>query len=136
MTDLDKIERSNLSRQLLFGDSDIGSFKSSTAAARLRALPHAPGFSISPHTCPVSSPSLSSQFWSSATHLLTALDNVPARVFCSRRAVSNSLPHVDSGTSGARGSVQAVVPGVTEAYHDVADAPVEETPVCTIKQFP
>ena len=43
---------------------------------------------------------------------------------------------VDSGTLGAKGNVQVVVPGSSESYGASADPPDDAVPLCTLKHFP
>ena len=45
-------------------------------------------------------------------------------------------PMFDSGTLGSKGSVQAVIPHVTESYGASRDPPEESIPICTLKSFP
>jgi ubiquitin-activating enzyme E1 len=45
-------------------------------------------------------------FWSSLDGVLTALDNLDARLFVDSRCVKYGLPLLDAGTLGAKGNVQ------------------------------
>jgi len=47
-------------------------------------------------------------FWSSLDGVLTALDNLDARLFVDSRCVKYGLPLLDAGTLGAKGNVQVV----------------------------
>lgn len=47
-------------------------------------------------------------FWSSIDGVLTALDNLDARLFVDSRCVKYGLPLLDAGTLGAKGNVQVV----------------------------
>ncbi|KAH8097860.1 ubiquitin activating enzyme [Aureococcus anophagefferens] len=116
VTDMDRIEKSNLSRQLLFRASDIGEAKSTTAAAAARAL--RPEINVTPlelRVGPDSEDVFDDAFFASLTGVCTALDNVDARLY------------VDS---------QVVVPGLTEHYGASRDPPEKSIPVCTLKNFP
>ncbi|KAL7540920.1 hypothetical protein ACHAWF_006817, partial [Thalassiosira exigua] len=139
LTDMDTIEKSNLSRQLLFRDHDVGEFKS--VASRAAALRFAPGLDIEAHTSRVGDDDddgpFDDDFWSSGCDVvLNALDNVEARLFVDGRCVAHGLGLVDAGTLGPKGNVQVVVPGESESYGSSADPPEPNIPVCTLKNFP
>ncbi len=48
-------------------------------------------------------------------------------------AFLHKLPLLDSGTMGAKGSVQVVIPHVSELYSASNDPPEKEFPMCTVK---
>jgi ubiquitin-activating enzyme E1 len=140
ITDMDTIERSNLSRQLLFRDSDIGKFKSMAAEEALMRFN--PQMRVEAHTSKVGDDSASStpfneKFWSKKVQVvMNALDNVPARLYMDAKCVEFGLAMIDAGTLGSKGNVQVVVPHQSESYGSSADPPEEEIPVCTLKNFP
>lgn len=138
LTDMDTIEKSNLSRQLLFRDHDVGEFKS--AAARAAMLRFLPDCQIEAHTSRVGDEEdgpFDDNFWASGCNVvLNALDNVEARLFVDRKCVSHGLGLVDAGTLGPKGNVQVVVPHHSESYGSSADPPEPDIPVCTLKNFP
>ncbi|KAL7519500.1 hypothetical protein ACHAWX_005472, partial [Stephanocyclus meneghinianus] len=138
VTDMDTIEKSNLSRQLLFRDHDVGEFKS--AAARTAVLRFLPTCRIEAHTSRVGEEEegpFDDDFWSSGCDVvLNALDNVEARLFVDGQCVSNGRGLIDAGTLGPKGNVQVVVPYQSESYGSSADPPEPDIPVCTLKNFP
>lgn len=138
VTDMDTIEKSNLSRQLLFRDHDVGEFKST--AARRAVLRFLPDCRIEAHTSRVGDEEdgpFDDDFWSSGCNVvLNALDNVEARLFVDRKCVSHGLGLVDAGTLGPKGNVQVVIPNYSESYGSSADPPEPDIPVCTLKNFP
>ena len=138
VTDMDTIEKSNLSRQLLFRDGDISKFKSKAAEEAITRLN--PAVKIETHTSKVGdsdSGPFDSRFWSKGIHVvLNALDNVEARLYMDAQCVSNQKALVDSGTLGSKGNVQVVVPHLSESYASSADPPDPSIPVCTLKNFP
>ena len=138
ITDMDTIEKSNLSRQLLFRDHDVGEFKS--AAARAAMMRFLPDCNIEAHTSRVGDEEdgpFDDDFWASGCNVvLNALDNVEARLFVDRKCVSHGLGLVDAGTLGPKGNVQVVVPNYSESYGSSADPPEPNIPVCTLKNFP
>jgi ubiquitin-activating enzyme E1 len=138
VTDMDTIEQSNLSRQLLFRDSDIGKFKSVAAQEAIRRFN--PSLKMEVHTSRVGDDAhgpFDDQFWSSKINIvLNALDNVEARLYMDSQCVANEKALVDAGTLGSKGNVQVVVPHQSESYGSSADPPELAIPVCTLKNFP
>jgi ubiquitin-activating enzyme E1 len=139
VTDMDTIERSNLSRQLLFRDTDIGKFKSKAAAEAIGRLN--PSLKIKSYTSKVGEEEydgpFDDSFWSKKVDVvLNALDNVEARLFMDGQCVANEKALVDAGTLGSKGNVQVVVPNQSESYGSSADQPELAIPVCTLKNFP
>ena len=138
VTDMDTIERSNLSRQLLFRDGDISKFKSKAAEDAVIRLN--PSVKLETHTSKVGDVELGpfdSKFWSKKVHIvLNALDNMDARLYMDSQCVSNEKALVDAGTLGSKGNVQVVVPHLSESYASSTDPPDPAIPVCTLKNFP
>ena len=138
LTDMDTIEKSNLSRQLLFRDGDIGKFKS--VAAHEAALRFNPDIQMESHSSRVGGSDhnpFDEHFWSERIDLvLNALDNVDARLFIDSQCVAYEKALVDSGTMGPKGNAQVVVPHQSESYASSTDPPEPAIPVCTLKNFP
>ncbi|SPQ99934.1 Ubiquitin-like 1-activating enzyme E1A [Plasmodiophora brassicae] len=137
VTDMDTIERSNLNRQFLFRDKDVGQLKSSAAAAAVRAMnPHIKVVSHSNRVGGETEDIYDDNFWTSLTVVCTALDNVDARLYVDQRCVYYQKPLMESGTMGAKGNTQIVVPHLTESYGATRDPPEKSIPICTLKNFP
>jgi ubiquitin-activating enzyme E1 len=138
LTDMDSIEKSNLSRQLLFRESNIGDYKST--AARTAIMRFNPAVHLIAHTSKVGQESdgpFGDDFWSSSIDIvLNALDNMEARLFVDQQCVSYQKALIDAGTLGPKGNVQVVVPHQSESYGSSVDPPESEIPVCTLKNFP
>ncbi|KAK9812866.1 hypothetical protein WJX72_004885 [[Myrmecia] bisecta] len=137
VTDDDVIEKSNLSRQFLFRDRNIGSFKSTVAgeaackinpAFRVNALQNR----VSPDTEDV----FNDKFWGSLDVVVNALDNVNARLYVDSRAVYFGKPLLESGTLGPKCNTQMVIPRLTENYGASRDPPEKQAPMCTVHSFP
>jgi len=138
ITDMDAIELSNLSRQFLYREADIGKLKAPTAAqAILKMYPHLNITGLSHAVCTETACSIfGSEFWNSINMVVTAVDNVDARLFIDEQCRWYRKPLIDSGTLGLRGSVQVVLPDYTETYSDSQDPPTKTVPVCVLKQYP
>jgi len=137
VTDMDRIEKSNLSRQFLFRNSDIDSFKSTTASKAAQAMN--PAMDITPYhekVGPETENIFGDSFYSSLDGICTALDNVEARLYVDAKCLFYRLPMLESGTLGTKGNTQIVVPHLTENYGATRDPPEKSIPVCTLKNFP
>jgi len=137
ITDMDSIEKSNLSRQFLFRSSDINSFKSSTAARAAQTMNSA--LNITSYQEKVGADSehiFADSFYDSLNGICTALDNVEARLYVDQKCLFYRLPMLESGTLGTKGNTQIVVPHLTENYGATRDPPEKSIPVCTLKNFP
>ena len=137
VTDMDRIEKSNLSRQFLFRNTDIEKFKSSTAAAAAKVMN--PGLNITAFqekVAPDTENIFGDDFYDKLTGVCTALDNVEARLYVDQRCLFYRLPMLESGTLGTKGNTQVVVPHLTENYGATRDPPEKSIPVCTLKNFP
>jgi ubiquitin-activating enzyme E1 len=138
VTDMDIIEKSNLNRQFLFSNADIGKFKSECARDAIKAM--RPDINIIAHTLKVCSDTenvFNSEFFTNKDmRILTALDNTQARNYVDSLAVKYQIPMIDSGTLSTKGSVQVILPHKTESYRSSRDPEEKEIPMCTIKNFP
>ncbi len=138
LADPDHIEKSNLSRQFLFNDADIRKSKAQTAANKIKIFN--PDTNVIVYEQKVSGESefvFNNEFHQNVDIYLNALDNVDARIYMDEQAIKYSKPLIDSGTMGAKGNVQVVIPYLTESYGSSKD-PDEKSgiPICTIKSFP
>jgi len=138
LTDPDHIEKSNLSRQFLFSDSDIRQSKSATASKKIKLMnPDVEIIGLEQKMCSETENYFNSEFHSKIDIYLNALDNVDARIYMDSMAIKYSKPLIDSGTMGSKGNIQVVIPHLTESYGSSKD-PDEKAgiPICTIKAFP
>lgn len=137
VTDMDRIEKSNLSRQFLFRNSDINNFKSTTAANAAQVMN--PDLKITAYQEKVAADTehlFGDEFYDKLSGVCTALDNVEARLYVDNRCVFYRLPMLESGTLGTKGNTQIVIPHLTENYGATRDPPEKSIPVCTLKNFP
>eukprot|EP00906_Rhabdomonas_costata_P022806 RCo032857 len=137
VTDMDNIEKTNLSRQFLFRSSDIGHPKSAVACRRAKEMN--PALNIRHMTdkvAPETEHIFDDSFWEKLDGVTNALDNVQARLFVDSKCVYYRKPLLESGTLGTKGNVQVVLPFKTESYGASRDPPEKTFPVCTLKNFP
>ncbi|XP_075546147.1 ubiquitin-like modifier-activating enzyme 1 [Dermacentor variabilis] len=137
VTDMDVIERSNLNRHFLLRSHDVGAMKSIMAAQSLVEMNpeiniHVRVDRVGPNTEHI----YNDDFFESLDGVVTAVDNVDTRRYVDGRCVLYGKPLLESGTRGTRGSVQVVVPHMTESYSSSPDPPEKPTPIYTIRHFP
>ena len=139
ITDMDTIERSNLNRQFLFRNWDVGQLKSKTAAtAVVQMNPDLTGkiTAFQDRVGPDTEEVFGDAFFEPLSGVTNALDNVDARKYVDRRCVYYRKPLLESGTLGTKGNTQVVLPGLTESYSSSQDPPERSIPICTLKNFP
>lgn len=137
ITDMDRIEKSNLSRQFLFRSKHINHFKSACAAEAAQEMN--PDLNIKAYQEKVAAETehiFGDDFYDKLTGVCTALDNVEARLYVDQKCLFYRLPMLESGTLGTKGNTQVVVPHLTENYGATRDPPEKSIPVCTLKNFP
>ena len=137
LTDDDTIEKSNLSRQFLFRDSNIGQAKSGCAATAAKVINaslnvNAMQERVSPDTEGV----FDDAFWKKTDLVVNALDNVQARLYVDSRCVYFGTPLLESGTLGTKCNTQMVIPRLSENYGASRDPPEKTAPMCTLHSFP
>jgi ubiquitin-activating enzyme E1 len=137
ITDMDVIERSNLSRQFLFRNSDIGKYKAEVASAKAKKMN--PNVKIEYKLNRVGNDTehiFNNDFYESIDIIVNALDNVNARIYMDNQAIMHHKPLLESGTLGLKGNVQVILPHLTESYGSTQDKGEDQIPVCTLKNFP
>ncbi|KPA86321.1 putative mitochondrial ubiquitin-activating enzyme e1 [Leptomonas pyrrhocoris] len=138
VTDNDRIEVSNLSRQFLFREENVGQSKSAAAAARMRQMN--PDCKVDPRQDYVGATTehvFPDTFWQSLDVVVNALDNMETRLYVDQQCVRFHKVLVEAGTMGTGGNVDIIVPGRTSSYADGGAA--DQTggiPMCTLRNFP
>ena len=137
VTDDDTIEKSNLSRQFLFRQTDIGRSKSEVAGQAAQGMnPQLNIASLQNRVCPETEDVFNDSFWEDLDVVINALDNVKARLYVDMRCVYFGKPLLESGTLGPKCNTQVVIPRLTENYGASRDPPEKQAPMCTIHSFP
>ncbi len=141
LVDLDTIETSNLSRQLLFRMEDIGKPKAEVAAKRVKELN--PDVETEFHFTKIQQLPLS--MYEACDVIIAALDNVQARFDLNVLARRVKRPMIEGGTVGFEGHVQVIVPAgakhleETACYRCVVPVPPPDQKLiaaCTPKGIP
>jgi ubiquitin-activating enzyme E1 len=106
VTDADRIELSNLSRQFLFREHNVGQPKSRAAGAMAKVMNQdftveALELFVGPKTEDV----FNDTFWESLDGVCNALDNMEARLYVDRQVVKYEKSLLESGTMGTGGNI-------------------------------
>ena len=137
ITDPDHIELSNLSRQFLFHQDDIGRSKSYIASKKIKE--YNPVINIIAYEDKLNGDNQQfvDKIFPNVDIVFNALDNIEARLYVDSQCVKYGKPLFESGTLGTKGNTQPVIPNITESYGSLQDYNQEQSyPVCTIKNFP
>lgn len=137
ITDMDRIEKSNLNRQFLFRREDIGQPKSITAIKKAKMINL--DVELIGHenkVCKETSGTYDWAFFKSVDVVANALDNAEARLFVDGLCVKYDKALLESGTLGTKGSIQTIIPHLSESYGSIQDPPEQNIAVCTLKLFP
>lgn len=110
--DNDVVELSNLSRQMLFSDQDIGSPK--VVAAERNLVKMNPSTEVEKHYERIENIPL--EKYQEADILLSSLDNFEGRRYLNSVAFTLNKPFVDAGTHGFFGHVRVIIPHETPCY--------------------
>lgn len=121
--DDDHVSLSNLQRQVLFRDEDLGKPKAEIAAKRVRAL--VPGARITPKVGRLSPENIAGEVGASRL-VLDGSDNFATRFLVNDACVLERTPLIHGGILRFLGQVMAIVPGRTACYRCLFEAPPPE----------
>lgn len=137
VTDMDRIARSNLNRQFLFRNTDIGKMKSTTAVEAAQAMNH--DFKAVAHQLRVGEESegiYNDAFYTALDGVCNALDNVEARQYNDSQCIFYEKPMLESGTLGPMAHFEMVIPNMTASYSSFRHTETPGIPECTLHEFP
>jgi len=131
IVDRDVIELSNLHRQTIFDESDIGRVKVEAAAKKLKQL----NTSIEIEVLPVSVNDYTAlEIVEGCDVVIDALDSVNARYSLNKACITKNIPFVTGAAVGVSGQVFTIIPKETACYHCLFPALDEDSmPTCSIE---
>jgi molybdopterin-synthase adenylyltransferase len=129
IADHDTVELSNLNRQVLHGDKDIGKEKVVSAAAKLKELN--PNIRIETYGETITEAN-AAKLVGDSDLIVDAMDNLPTRYLLNRTAIAKNIPFFHGAVYGFEGRAMTIIPGKSAClnclYHG-AIAPAEKFPV-------
>jgi molybdopterin/thiamine biosynthesis adenylyltransferase len=129
IADNDIIELSNLNRQVLHWEENIGGEKADSAAVKLKKLN--PEIKIETITETITEAN-ASRLVGDADIIVDAMDNLPTRYILNKTAIKKGIPFCHGAVYGFEGRAMTVIPGKTAClnclYHN-ARVPKEKFPV-------
>ena len=129
--DRDVIELSNLHRQTMFDEDDVGQVKVEVAAKKLQKLNpdckiEALAISVNDYTA--------LEAVEGCDVIVDALDSVNARYALNKACVKFGIPFVTGAAVGVSGQIFTILPGSSACYHCMFPALDEESmPTCSIE---
>lgn len=108
--DPDRVEMTNLNRQILHWEQDIGREKVVSAREKLGAMNSG---LIVEGVCEAVSPQNALSLIGHATVVIDALDNFPARYALNQAALDCGIPCIHGAVCGFDGHITTVIPGAT-----------------------
>jgi molybdopterin/thiamine biosynthesis adenylyltransferase len=129
IVDCDKVELSNLNRQVLHWDENIGMRKTDSAAEKLKKIN--PGAKIEAITEMITETSIS-QLVADFDLIVDAMDNLPARYLLNKAALEKGIPLFHGAVYSFEGRAMTIIPGKTACLNCVyrgATPPEEKFPV-------
>lgn len=136
VTDHDKIEKSNLSRQFLFRESDIGKLKSECAINSVKLMNNKINcVAMQEFVHDKTEKIFDKKFFEKQNAVIMAVDNFEARTYISEKCEKYNIPYFNCGTDGPYANVEAFIPGkIMKASYPQNFKKI--VPPCTLKMFP
>ncbi|KAL1416724.1 hypothetical protein MTO96_000674 [Rhipicephalus appendiculatus] len=125
VSDMDFVQRSNLNTHFLLRPQDVGALKSVMAGQTIVEFNQDINLAVNVDKVAPETNICSDDFFEQLDGVAIAVDNVETRHYMDRCCVHYGKPLIDSGIMGTKGSVQVVVPKVTETYSASQDPPDE-----------
>ncbi len=110
IVDHDRVELSNLNRQVLHWDKDIGRNKVDSAAEKLSQLNH--GVKIEAVAEMINEANIS-RLVAGFDVIVDAMDNLPTRYLLNKAAVENHIAFIHGAVYGFEGRAMTIIPGKT-----------------------
>jgi adenylyltransferase/sulfurtransferase len=110
IVDMDVVERTNLNRQILHYDRDIGKKKTVSAEEKLREIN--PDITIKAIDTMIDETNVA-RLVGSSSGIVDAMDNFPTRYLLNETAVQKRIPLFHGAIRGLYGQATTIIPGVT-----------------------
>ncbi len=121
--DDDRVALSNLNRQILYWEEDIGKKKVDSAKTKLRKLNSSVEIEAIAETITEDNVS---KLVESCNVIVDAMDNLPARYILNRCAVEKKIPFFHGAINGFEGRAMTILPGETACLRCLYRGPVPQ----------
>jgi adenylyltransferase/sulfurtransferase len=122
---MDVVDLSNLNRQILHWNENLGQYKVKSAASKLLGMN--PSVKITPVQTKIDAGNVSTLI-KGADLIIDAMDNFRARHILNRAAIADNIPLVHGSVRGLEGRITTIIPGKTPCLEClVPQEPPEET---------
>lgn len=146
--DMDTIDVTNLNRQFLFRQADVGKAKAEVAAAFINRRCGHLGVKVTPLRGKIQD--FDETFYRKFNLIIAGLDNIAARRWINATLYdmvdrtsgqpdpSTIIPLLDGGTEGFKGQARVIIPTMTSCFDCSLDSfpPQVNFPLCTIAETP
>lgn len=128
LIDHDRVALSNLNRQILHWEGDLGERKVESAAKKLRLLNSKINLETVEETITEANVA---RLLEGCDGIVDALDNLPTRYLLNRFAIENQIPFFHGAVRGFEGRAMTILPGKTACLRCMyrGDVPAEKFPV-------
>jgi len=127
LVDHDRVDLSNLNRQVLYGHEDIGKGKVDAAVDKLKNLNPDVTLEAIPETITKDNVS---KLVAGFDVIVDAMDNLPTRYLLNKAAMDNNIPFFHGAVNGFEGRAMTVIPGKTACLRCMYRGPIP------VKKFP
>jgi len=125
IVDNDRVELSNLNRQILYWDQDVGKRKAESAEEKLREIN--PDIEVETISGTIAETNVL-ELVHNADLIIDAMDNFPTRYLLNRAALAKEIPFFHGAIYGFEGQVTTIIPGKTACLRCIfPQAPQPET---------
>lgn len=121
--DPDRVELSDLNRQILHWDDDIGEAKVFSAVKKLRKMNSK--VSIDPIPAKITSKNII-KLLQGVTLVIDCLDNIETRFVLNEGCIQEGIPLIHGGINGLRGEVTTIIPGHTPCLKCIFSKAINE----------
>ena len=137
VTDNDNIDLSNLNRQFLFRNNDIGLSKTFCVCREAKKINK--NLNVKEYQnllCNETKNIFNDTFWEKQDIIISAVDNREARKYIDNQCTFYTKIFIDSGTQGTLANSDVYCPNKTICLNDLYFPPKKQIASCTLKFYP
>jgi len=124
MVDHDRVDLTNLNRQVAHWSGDVGKRKVESAQEKLNKLN--PNVTVETLSVTISEEN-ASELISGFDLIVDAMDNLPTRYLLNKKAIEHGIPFFHGAVNGFEGRAMTVIPGKTACLRCLYRGPVPES---------